>query len=332
MTITSALSRAFMFGLNDVQTEGLQQFLDVLDRRRSGPPTRGLITVSNHISVLDDPLIWGVLPLRYNATPQSSRWGLGAHDICFKNSFFTSFFSLGQVLPTYRLLHSPYGGLYQSTVTQAIRLLSGPGAFYTPSTTFSAGARETFAAPAFYANNRNAWVHVFPEGCVHQHPDHTLRYFKWGVSRLILESEPAPELVPIFIDGYQNVMPEDRKWPRWLPRIGSNIRVIYGEAVNIDDAFREPRSRWKRMVKKQEEATGQRFPVGEVPEVLRDHPEAVQLRKEVAKTVRDMVQKLRLRAGYPVDDPSYALAEAWGRDPKTERFRSPVDDSWVRRE
>lgn len=34
---------------------------------------------------LDDPLIWGVLPLRYALDPENLRWSLGAHDICFKN-------------------------------------------------------------------------------------------------------------------------------------------------------------------------------------------------------------------------------------------------------
>lgn len=34
---------------------------------------------------MDDPLIWGILPLRYCFDIQNLRWGLGAHDICFKN-------------------------------------------------------------------------------------------------------------------------------------------------------------------------------------------------------------------------------------------------------
>ncbi|EFQ33265.1 acyltransferase [Colletotrichum graminicola M1.001] len=332
MGLTGAISRAFLHGLNDVQTEGLPQFLDLLDKRRPGAPERGLITVSNHISVLDDPLIWGALPLKYNFAPLSARWGLGAHDICFKNGLFKSFFSLGQVLPTYRMLHSPYGGLFQPTMTEAIRLVSGPGALFPLKKAFSAGNNETFVSPVHYRNNHNAWVHVFPEGCVHQHPQRSLRYFKWGISRLILESDPAPQLVPIFIDGLSDIMPENRQWPRWAPRIGAKIRIIYGEALEVGEAFREQRSRWKRLVEKEEEALGKRLNVGEVPESLKNHPEAIQLRIEVAKTVRDMVQRLRLRAGYPHDDPAYALAETWERDPKGKQFKSPVDDSLVHRE
>lgn len=39
---------------------------------------------------LDDPLIWGILPLRYAFNPENLRWGLGAHDICFKNKYVQS--------------------------------------------------------------------------------------------------------------------------------------------------------------------------------------------------------------------------------------------------
>ncbi|KAK6210177.1 acyltransferase [Colletotrichum tabaci] len=217
-------------------------------------------------------------------------------------------------------------------MAQAIRLVSGPGALFPLKTAFRAGNNEIFASPAYYRNNHNAWVHVFPEGCVHQHPQRTLRYFKWGVSRLILESDPAPQLVPIFIDGFSDIMPEDRHWPRWAPRIGAKIRVIYGEALEVGDAFKEQRSRWKSMVQKEEEALGKRLDAGEVPESLKDHPEAIQLRIEVAKTVRGMVQELRLRAGYPQDDPAFALAETWERDPKKKQYKSPVDDGLVHKE
>ncbi|KAK6210176.1 acyltransferase [Colletotrichum tabaci] len=44
MSLTGAISRAFLHGLNDVQTEGLPQFLEVLDKRRAEVPQRGLIT------------------------------------------------------------------------------------------------------------------------------------------------------------------------------------------------------------------------------------------------------------------------------------------------
>jgi monolysocardiolipin acyltransferase len=33
---------------------------------------------------LDEPLMWGVLPFRHLLAPDTMRWSLGSHDICFK--------------------------------------------------------------------------------------------------------------------------------------------------------------------------------------------------------------------------------------------------------
>jgi monolysocardiolipin acyltransferase len=34
---------------------------------------------------MDDPIIWGVLPLSYMFNPDNHRWGLGSYDLCFTN-------------------------------------------------------------------------------------------------------------------------------------------------------------------------------------------------------------------------------------------------------
>jgi monolysocardiolipin acyltransferase len=41
----------------------------------------------SHTSVcrLDDPVVWGILPLSYAFDPSNLRWTLGAADICFAN-------------------------------------------------------------------------------------------------------------------------------------------------------------------------------------------------------------------------------------------------------
>jgi monolysocardiolipin acyltransferase len=44
-----------------------------------------VVTFAYFTSRMDDPLIWGILPLANMFDPQSLRWGLGAHDICYKN-------------------------------------------------------------------------------------------------------------------------------------------------------------------------------------------------------------------------------------------------------
>ncbi len=36
---------------------------------------------------IDDPLIWGVLPMHYAFNPSNHRWSLGSYDICFQNRY-----------------------------------------------------------------------------------------------------------------------------------------------------------------------------------------------------------------------------------------------------
>ncbi|KAI8715609.1 Tafazzin family protein [Fusarium sp. LHS14.1] len=340
MGCVSMLTRGFMYGLNDMEVRGLDGLLGVLERRKTQGRERGLLTVCNHVAVLDDPLIWGILPFRYAIDGANMRWGLGAHDICFKNKATSTFFTLGQVLPTHRLWHSPYGGLYQPTMTQAIKLLSGPSpsswstasdsamATVPPSPAppvpeplfFSTNGVDNFTAPAAFSVNRNAWLHVFPEACCHQSPDSGLRYFKWGVSRLILESDPAPEFIPMFVHGTQHIMAEDRGFPRFLPRIGNKVRIVIGEPTDVDQVFGHQRAAWKKLVEKGD------------PELLRDSPEARELRVSVAKRVRDEVEKLRESIGFPAEeDGTAALAETWAKDPHKKKYKSPVDGSLVNR-
>ncbi|KAH9898836.1 hypothetical protein F4778DRAFT_741244 [Xylariomycetidae sp. FL2044] len=356
MGLTGAASSAFLYGLNTVQVHGLDRFLHLLDQRKDVEKRqRGLITVSNHISILDDPLMWGVLPLRYAFHPSNLRWGLGAHDICFKNNLLGSFFFYGQVLPAHRLQHSPHGGLFQPTMTQAIRLLSSqPFISPQPATkapqsphdydisdpftgdalAYTTTGSDQWPAPSAYAQNKYSWVHVFPEACVHQHPNMYLRYFKWGISRLILESEPMPDVLPIFIDGTQRVMPEDRKWPRFVPRFGTTIRVAFGELLDVEKTFGDLRARWQELVRKEmlSKKHGKTLALGELTDDLKYGQEAVHLRVEVARRVRGEVMKVRRSLGYPdeeVEGLRLEDAETWAREPAKDEFKSNVDQSLV---
>ncbi|GAW23930.1 hypothetical protein ANO14919_135070 [Xylariales sp. No.14919] len=329
MGLTASLSRVFLYSLNSVEVTGLQRFLDIRDRRKDvHKRQRGLLTVCNHVSVSDDPLMWGVLPFGDAFNPSNHRWSLGAQDICFKNGLLAAFFSSGQVLPTHRLHYSPYGGPFQPTVSQAIRLLSAQP-FVKPLPPDGEGAREVDVPdlPPVHAGNRHSWVHVFPEACVHQHPKMFMRYFKWGVSRMILESEPMPDVLPIFIDGTQHMMPEDRGWPRFLPRFGVKLRVAFGEPVETEKVFGDLRARWQELVKQEDSKT--RI-LGELSDELKYGEEAVKLRIEVARRVREEVLKVRRSLDYPDEEPSgFELAETWRREPGKDRYKSNVDDSLV---
>ncbi|KAH6517298.1 hypothetical protein HBI81_179670 [Parastagonospora nodorum] len=335
MGAVGMLCKGFL-GLNSVETHGMEKFLRLLDERQDvNGRERGLITVSNHISVMDDPILWGILPISYMLDPDNHRWGLGSYDLCFTNKGLSTFFTLGQVLPTHRSAHSSFGGLFQPTITQAIRLLSrGPfllendppkkptaspkstdliDPFSEGHLTFSTNGEDTFPAPSAYVSRRHAWVHIFPEGMVHQSEDRIMRYFKWGVSRLILESEPMPDIVPIFIEGFDNIMHETREFPRFIPRPFKNVRVTFGEKLDTEEVFGDLRRRWEQMRAKEEKAGG-RLEVGVLNDALKYSEEAVSIRKECTRRMRQAVLDLRRLRGYPEDDPKNSLAQTWLRE------------------
>lgn len=168
---------------------------------------------------------------------------------------------------------------------------------------------------------------------VHQHPARSMRYFRWGVARLLLEAQPPPEVVPIFLEGTDAVMPEDRRFPRFLPRVGGRIRIAFGEAIDYEATFGDLRRRWESLVRKTR-GSGAAPVAGDEGELVDDElrygDEAQRIRIEVTRRMRDEILKLRRKLGYPdEEDGSYALAETWAKDPHQKRYRSPVDGSLV---
>ncbi|KAL1972759.1 hypothetical protein VTN31DRAFT_7173 [Thermomyces dupontii] len=352
-----ALCRGFLLGFCKLEVNGLDRFLELLESRRDPSKcTRGLLTVSNHISVLDDPLMWGALPVRYyfNMPSHNRRWAFGSHDICFQSRLLSAFFTMGQVLPTHRLAHSPHGGLFQPTWTQGVRLLSkGPfpvGPAMAPAerqnwsltnlcvdpfsevpTAYTTTGDDSILAPSSYACNSRSWVHIFPEGKVHQSPGKIMRYFKWGVSRLILEPTECPDVVPIWIEGMDEIMPEDRSFPRFLPRPFKSVSVTFGEKVDSEKVFGDLRRRWQELRAKAEKADPSvaELPLGVLNEDLMYGEEAVELRKECTRKIRELVLEVRKSRGLPDEDPKASLVETWIRE-GGRREGKMEDESWVR--
>ena len=92
----------------------------------------------------------------------------------------------------------------------------------------------------------NSWVHIFPEGRVYQAEDLSMRFFKMGISKLILEPEKAPIVIPMFHSGMETVMREDRLPPQFFPSMGREIHIRFGDPIpfKVLDKFRE---RWEKV-------------------------------------------------------------------------------------
>lgn len=158
-----------------------------------------------------------------------------------------------------------------------------------------------------------------------------MRYFKWGVSRLILESSECPDVVPIWIEGTDQVMHEDRKFPRFLPRPFKSISVTFGNKADREAVFGDLRRRWKQLRQKAEKANPAvaELPLGVLNEELMFDKEAVELRKECTRKVRELVLEVRRSRGLPDEDPKASSVDTWIREgPKKEGKMK--DDSWVR--
>ncbi|KAL9599264.1 MAG: hypothetical protein Q9219_003966 [cf. Caloplaca sp. 3 TL-2023] len=197
--------------------------------------------------------------------------------------------------------------------------------------TYSTNGRDSFPAPSAYSNRQYSWIHVFPEGKVHQHPLKTMRYFKWGVARLILEPDVCPDIIPMWIEGNDQIMHESRRWPRFLPRVNKHCGIWFGENVGGDGhhtVFDELRRKWRELADREREIEGRGFALGVLSDGLKYGKEAVELREECTRQIRKAVLAVRRKRGLPDEDPKEGLVDTW-REEGGRREGKMKDESWV---
>lgn len=173
-----------------------------------------LITLSNHISCIDDPVLWAILlPLNYYYTKTDTvRWSAAAVDICFSKPWHSAFFSLGKTFPIIRGV-----GVDQPAMDFAMALL-----------------------------RHRQWLHLFPEGRVMRNNNQEVisneergYKFKWGTAKLILdyftskqprETKPNSEIriLPFYHLGLDKVLPIG--WP-YIPKFNKDITVYLRPSV-----------------------------------------------------------------------------------------------------
>jgi monolysocardiolipin acyltransferase len=135
----------------------------------------------------------------------------------------------------------------------------------------------------------------------------------------------------MWIEGFDDVMHESRKFPRFLPRPGKRVSVTFGSKVDTNEVFGDMRSRWDKLKAKVEkrDPESRDLPLGVLSEELLNNKEAVELRKEVTLKVRNLVLDVRRSRGFPDEDPKEGLVDTWLEEgPKREGHMK--DDSWVR--
>lgn len=120
-------------------------------------------------------------------------------------SVFSAFFRNGQVIETFR-----GEGIFQPALDAAIDKL-----------------------------NQGHWVHLFGEGKVCQPPRYPqvngvthLQRFKWGVGRVVMEANVLPLIIPMWLTGFDKLMPEGRPFPlKFLPKLGVKLGVAFGDPI-----------------------------------------------------------------------------------------------------
>ncbi|OWB56263.1 hypothetical protein B5S28_g2158 [[Candida] boidinii] len=387
-------SKVLLNTFYDPKVVGLSNLDEALERSRK--ENRGLITVMNHMSVVDDPFLWACLPWRYFRSVDDIRWGLAASNICFSTPGSSRFFSLGKIISCERFGRGPF----QGGIDACIRILSPDDTLdidymFHPSENEKINSKSVSSYFSvsnevknwfpflFHKNNSSSikstdnateienkdistsdinngskivseikqlysptytppvlrskpsWVHIFPEGYVCQlEPPHnnSMRFFRWGAARLILEPTVAPIVVPIFSNGFEKIVPEgitEDLFDRISPQnFGEQILVNIGKA--IDDKIIEGfRNEWRELCNKFYSKANP----NDLTFDLKFGDEAGKLRSKVAAYLREKVAELRLENGFPEEDQRFKEIPFWKKYTGSEGESDPdikfVGQNWA---
>ncbi|EDO40279.1 predicted protein [Nematostella vectensis] len=195
--LVGGISKFWLKCLNSLRCYNMETLEQLAEHRPLATP---LVTVSNHHSCLDDPMLWGMMKMRILLDNRKIRWTLGAKELLFSKPFHSFFFSRGKIIPIMR-----GEGVYQKGMDFAIEEL-----------------------------NSGQWVHVFPEAGIIE--DHSLVRLKWGVGRLIAESSVTPVVLPFWHVGMDDILPN--KTP-YIPTIMKRVTVLIGEPMYFDDILKD---------------------------------------------------------------------------------------------
>jgi len=195
--LVGTLAKFMAEWFNTFEVYNRQVLYEAIEKR---PPHIPLLTISNHNSCLDDPVLWGNLRWRHLLRVRRMRWSIAAHDICFTQMSHAIFFGLGKTIPIVR-----GDGVYQRAVNFCIDLL-----------------------------NKGEWVHIFPEGKVNESKE--FMRMKWGVGRLIAESQVPPLILPMWHVGMDGVLPNVEPY---VPKTGNKVTLLIGQPLDLRETVQQ---------------------------------------------------------------------------------------------
>lgn len=237
---------------------------------------QGLITVSNHRSLFDDPgVVSCLLPLPIAIQPKHNRWAICSQEYCYNDALpgiIKGYIGAGQVLPicrgggiNQRLLLDfgkhlacgewchvfPEGGVWQWDELGGRRKLP-PNATMQLSSDFGSDGGSS-------SGHDRDELKIIPTATLQQkalpYPS-SVGKLKWGVGKLIAHAPITPKVIPFAHHGMERLLPQDENTGKtklrdnlldsMLPAIFGgdaddklHIRVKFGEEIEFDDLIRE---------------------------------------------------------------------------------------------
>lgn len=207
------IQKPFLHILNKVEISNHKRLTDLISKRERGVP---LITVSNHCSSLDEPLLFSALipwPIK--------QWQL-RYSLCNDNMFFV------------------FGPIFAQLFFYAAR-----GFPIWRSRSINQPSFKKFCDKA----RDGGWCHIFPEGRIWQpwklkNTGRKLGDLRPGVGKLVANCETSkqpPIVLPFYHTGMHRVLPQfpNSKKQSMPPKIGNTIRIRVGEPIDMSDLLSE---------------------------------------------------------------------------------------------
>ncbi len=198
-------SRIFMHWLNTTDIDHAERYRHAVIDRTDAFKNRGVVTVSNHVCALDDPLIPGaILSFRELLYPPNIRYIFCASNRCFRKAWIGSMLSSARVLPIER-----GKGMNQWSMVEASRRL-----------------------------RQCKCVHTFPEGTRAKDPKQ-MGPFKIGLGKLVADGvtdNTAPCVLPMYHIGFERLMDKEKGL-----QTGNRARIVIGEPIFFDAYLEEQR-------------------------------------------------------------------------------------------